>query len=122
MYAYPPDSPELLEGPACLVLEATPDLDYDQAIQGNSLIFDLEATLYLLIMDGPEGWEYLDKYRSPTGTESIRAGIESDRTLDGQADDAYVSETDDVTRDRDSDDAWWRFSAKFTIRIIKTIA
>lgn len=122
VYAYPPDSPEMMEAPVCLVLEATPDIDYDFAIAGNSLDLEFEATLYLLVMDGPEGWEELDKYRSPTGTESIRAGIQTDRTLDSSADDAYVSATNDTTRNRDPDVDWWRFSTRFTIRVLKTVA
>ena len=88
VYGQPPES--INELPAVVLL--TPDLEYGATFSGNTLRHQLRA---LLLLGHPasstEGWDELDNYLSPTGTKSIRAAVEGDRTLNGKVDDAVVS-------------------------------
>ena len=119
VYAYEPDG--ALEHP-CLVLEPTEDLPYEMgAGDSNHLQFDLMATLYLHSQDSDEGWKEIDKYRSPTGTESIRAKVQGDRTLNASCDYAEASWSGEARRDRDSNDRRWEYSCQFRINVIKRI-
>ena len=119
VYEYEPDN--VPEYPA-LILEPTPEIDYDLNIGGNSFLLELTGTLNVRMMSSAEGWAEIDKYTSPTGAESIKAGIETDRSLNGSADDAHVNFTDQVTRNRDAQEEWWVFSRRFNIQIAVTVA
>ena len=118
VHIYPPDS-GIQEKPA-LVLEHD-DLDYDLTLGANNVRMTLHGTLYYYTQQSAQGFAELDDYRSPTGTKSIKAGIETDVTLDSKADFARVVSSEDVQRNR-NDGGPWEFSVQFTFDIIKSIA
>ena len=120
VYPYQPDSQ--LEYP-CLVVHPTEDLDYLRTPQTNDIGFRLQATLYLFIQDSVELETEMDKYRSPTGVESLRAAVKSDDTLNSSVTYAEVVHSGQAQRGADpGQDKFWEFSSQFEIDIIKNIA
>ena len=62
-------------------------------------------------------------YRSPTGTESLRAAVKSDDTLNGSVTWAEVVRSGQAQRGADQgQEKFWEFSSQFEIDIIKNIA
>jgi hypothetical protein len=119
VYIYPPD--EGVQQKPAMVLEHD-DINYHElAIGGNSLTLELQGTLYLQGAQSQELWAELDKYRSPTGTESIKRGIRTDDTLSSKADVAVVVSSSDVQRNRDGTGPW-QYSCQFTFEITKSIS
>lgn len=120
VYPYEPDSQ--LEYP-CLVVHPTEDLDYQRTPQANDVRFRLQATLYIFITDSVELETEMDKYRSPTGTESLRAAVKSDDTLNGKVTYAEVVRSGQAQRGAEAgQEKFWEFSSQFEIDIIKNIA
>ena len=121
VYPYEPDG--VLEYP-CLVCHPTEDLDYQTGPSGTSDVrFRLQATLHLYIQDSVELETEMDKYRSPTGTESLRAAVNSDDTLNGSVTYAEVVRSGQAQRGADAgQEKFWEFSSQFEIDIIKNIA
>ena len=119
VYIYEPDG-GVLEKPALLL--GFDELDYhEMAIGGNAIQQDLRATLYLIGGNSLQMEAELDKYRSPTGAESIKAGIATDSTLGGAVDTTALRRSDDVQRNRDGQGPW-EYSCVFHFDIIKSIA
>ena len=118
VYPYEPGAP--MEYPA-LVLEPTEDINYNLAAGGNSFRLDLVATLHLRHAGNDVGWAEMDKYRSPTGAESIKAGVATDPTLNGSVDTAHVALSDKAARNN-RESAYWQFSARFVITALVTAA
>ena len=119
VYPYEPDGQ--LE-PPCLVVHPTEDIDYERAPQTNDIGFPLRATLYIHIQDTVEMETEMDKYRSPTGAESLRAAVKSDDTLNGSVTYAEVVRSGQAQRGADDGAKFWEFSSQFEITIIKNIA
>ena len=120
VYPYEPDG--VLEYP-CLVVHPTEDLDYLRTPQTNDVRFRLQATLYIYIQDSVELETEMDKYRSPTGTESLRAAVKTDDTLNGSVTYAEVVRSGQAQRGADAgQEKFWEFSSQFEIDIIKNIA
>ena len=122
VYKEDPDGP--LTYP-CVVIGATPTQEHDDgAMAGNSLIGqDWPLTLHIRTSSRVEASRERDKYMSPTGTESIRAGIQSDRSLDSKVDDSYMPRCDVVERDEEDESAGSQiYMAEFTVWVLKTIA
>ena len=119
VYLYEPDG-GVTQRPG-LVLGFS-ELEYhEMAMGGNAIQQDLRATLYLTGGNSVEMEAELDKYRSPTGAESIKAGITTDPTLNSKADTSKVVRSDDVQRNRDGMGPW-EYSCVFHFDIIKSIA
>ena len=116
VYTYPEDG--VLEYP-CLVLEPTGDLDYYVTLDGGTLKEIITATLYLQHGTSSEGWAEVDKYRSFSAAESIKAAVETDATLNAKVDDSDVLSSSEVTRGRDDSDQFWVFSTQFKILVLK---
>ena len=121
VYPYEPDSP--LEYP-CLVVHPSEDLDYEVGATGaNDVRFRLQATLYIFIADSVELETEMDKYRSPTGAQSLRAAVKTDDTLNGSVTWAQVVRSGQAQRGADpGQEKFWEFSSQFEITIIKNIA
>ena len=115
VYSYPDDG--ALEYP-CLVIQPTGELEYATTIDAGTLETTLTATLYLQHGQSDKGWEEVDKYRS-FGSGSIKAAIETDRTLNGTADDSFVMSSSDAIRARDDRDQFWVFTCEFNVLVIK---
>ena len=120
VYPYEPDG--ALEYP-CLVVHPTEDLDYQVgAIGANDVRFRLLGTLYIYIQDTVELETEMDKYRSPTGTESLRAAVKTDDTLNASVTYAEVVRSGQAQRGADDGPKFWELSSQFEIDIIKNIA
>lgn len=122
VYTYPPDE-GVNEKPA-LVLELDitqgDDTEYQMvAMGGDAINYELVGTLYLQGGRSDEQWAELDKYRSPTGGQSINAGIKTDTTLNNKVDSACVVSSGDIQRNRDGSGPW-EYSAQFTFDIIQS--
>lgn len=114
-YTEPPPSPIDYSKGAALVLEPTFLVEYDIAMGGDDIRVTIPATLRFYSASEAEGWQELQKYLSPVGTESIRRGINTDPTLGAKADTAWVASQVEVTRNRDNNDSFWEFSSQFQI-------
>ena len=121
VYVYEPDG-GVTQRPG-LVLGFS-ELEYhEMAMGGNAIQQDLRATLYLTGGNSLEMEAELDKYRSPTGTESLRAAVDSDDTLNGSVTYAEVVRSGQAQRGADGgQEKFWEFSSQFEIDIIKNIA
>ena len=119
VYAYEPDG--ALEYP-CIVVEPIEDMPYQEGA-GNRIEtdFELVGTLYVHSQNSEEGWKELDKYRSPSGTESVIQKIRGDRTLNASCDYSWLTAVGAGQRDRDDHDRFWEFSCQFRCRVYKVI-
>ena len=119
VYTYAPDG-GINEHPALVM--GFDELDYhEMGMGGNAIQQELHATLYLTGGNSLEMEAELDKYRSPTGAESINAGIATDPTLNGAVDTTALRRSDDVQRNRDQMGPW-EYSCVFHFDTIKSIA
>jgi len=118
VYTYPPD--EGVQSKPALVIEHDPIEYHNLDLSGNSLRFNVHATLYLFGANSREVWNEMDKYRSPTGTESIKRGLRTDDTLGSKVDVTTLISSGQVERDRDGMGPW-EYSCQFTFGIIKSI-
>jgi hypothetical protein len=119
VYAYEPDG--VREYP-CIVVEPIEDMSYQEGAGDRiETDFELASTLYVQSHSSAAGWQELDKYRSPTGSESVIAKIRGDRTLDGSCDFAWLTGVGAGERDRDDNDRFWEFSCQFRCRVSKAI-
>ena len=117
VYTYAPDG-GVQEKPG-LVLEHD-TIEYHQvSMSGDSLDIELHATLYLTGASSEEMWAEIDKYRSPTGTESVKRGLRTDDTLDSKVDVAVLISSGQVQRNRDEMGPW-EFSCQFTFGITQS--
>ena len=122
LQVYPYQTDGVKEYP-CLQVHVTEEIDYQTgAIGTNDARFELLADLLIQIHDSAAGWKEMDEYRSPTGTKSIRAAVETDRTLNSSCTDAEVVFSSEATRDRDGQDGFWEFACQFRIQIIANIS
>ena len=117
VYPRPPD--EGVQNKPGLVLRHGPIDYHEMAMGGDSLRFDLKAVLYLYGANSDEMWNEIDKYRSPTGTESIKRGLNTDDTLNGKADVAVLVSSDEGEVNRDGTGIW-EYSCMLTFSIIQS--
>jgi len=117
VYANEPDGAR--EYP-CMVVEPIEAMTYQEGA-GTRIETDFEmlVTLYVQKQNSSEGWQELDKYRSPTGTESIMQKIRGDRTLNSSCDYSWLTAVEAGQRDRDDQDKFWEFSCQFRCRVNK---
>jgi hypothetical protein len=119
VYTEPPPHP--LKYP-CVVLEPTLEgVDYDLDMGDNAWSFVMPLTLTVRSGQANEGWRELMKYLSPTGTESIKAGIRTDTTLNAAVDDSIIEGVRNIGRDPQSEDAVQLFGATFLLRVYESI-
>ena len=120
VYTEPP--PTLLEYPCLVVEPIIESLDYDLAFGGNSWSFVVPLTLSIRKGQPTEAWKELMKYVSPTGTESIKAGIRTGTRLNNTVDDSIIEGARNIGRDPSEDQRGQVYGAQFLLRIYETIA
>lgn len=85
-------SPELIDNPSPpIALVNLDSVDYHQAFQNGTTILNFTVSLIVGRSAERTMQRKLDSYLSPTGAQSVKAGIESNRNLDGACDDLVVS-------------------------------
>ncbi len=83
--------PELVNPPAAVV--GPPDsIIYDMTFGGVSMRWTLVVRVYVAKVSERTAQDKLDGYIAPTGSGSIKAVIESDKTLSGAVDTCRVTE------------------------------
>ena len=81
--------PDFFEPPMALV--APPEIiDYDVTMARGADRYEIPVILYVTKIDAETSQDALDGYLASTGSTSIKAAIEGDRTLGGSAMDARV--------------------------------
>lgn len=81
VYGYVPDS---IEPPTAIigVMEA---IDYDQSLQRGADKYEIPIYLYVSRVDAQDSQETLDGYLASSGASSVKAQVESDSSLNSQA-------------------------------------
>ena len=81
VYGYVPD---IIEPPTAIigVMEA---IDYDQSMQRGADKYEIPIYLYVSRVDAQDSQETLDGYLASSGASSVKAQVESDTTLNSQA-------------------------------------
>ena len=102
----------------CLVVHQAEDIDYQRTAGSNDVRFILHVTLYLHSQDSIQVEQAMDDYKSPTGTLSLRAAIESDHFLNATVTYAELVRSGETERGRDQSSQWWELSAEFEIDIL----
>jgi hypothetical protein len=116
VYVNEPDHPK--EYP-CLVIHPVGDLNYVRTPRIDDTRFNVLATLYIDIRDMTEMEDKMDEYRSATGTESLRAAVKTDDTLNGSVTYAEVITSTQPERGVDNGDDFWEYASTFEINVIK---
>lgn len=121
VYTEPPPSP--MQYPALVVEPRIQDVDYDLTLGDNTWSFVVPLTLTVIHGQANEGWNELKKYLSPTGTESIKAGIRTDTTLNGAVDESIITGVvaESIGRDPDGEGGKFLFGAQFLLRVWETV-
>lgn len=81
VYGYVPD---MIEPPTAIigVMEA---IDYDQSMQRGADRYEIPVYLYVSRVDAQDSQETLDGYLASSGASSVKAQVESDSSLNSQA-------------------------------------
>lgn len=126
VYTEPP--PSILEYPCIIVEPVIESVRYGLDLADNTWAFTMPLTLTLRHGSAQEGWQELKKYLSPTGTESIFAGIATDATLNNTVDFAILGplggEGDpvrNVGRDPEDDGGQQVYGATFLLTVCETL-
>lgn len=80
--------PDQINPPVAVI--ALNNIDYDGAFQGGLTTFNFTIQLVVTRMAERRAQERLDLYSEPSGEQSVKSAIESDRTLGGNASDVRV--------------------------------
>ena len=81
VYGYVPDSIE----PPTAVVGVMEAIDYDASMQRGADKYDIPVYLYVSRVDAQDSQETLDNYLASSGASSVKAQVESDTTLNSQA-------------------------------------
>jgi len=85
-------SAELIDNPRPpIALVNLDSVDYHQAFQDGTTILNFTVSVIVGRSAERTMQRKLDAYLTPTGAQSVKAGIESNRNLDGDCDDLVVS-------------------------------
>ena len=87
VYGFVPDSIE----PPTAVVGVMEAIDYDASMQRGADKYDIPVYLYVSRVDAQDSQETLDGYLASSGASSVKAQIESDSTLNGQAQSVRVA-------------------------------
>lgn len=87
VYGYVPDSIE----PPTAVVGVMEAIDYDASMQRGADRYDIPVYLYVSRVDAQDSQETLDGYLASAGASSVKAQIESDSTLNGEAQSVRVT-------------------------------
>ena len=81
VYGYVPDSIE----PPTAIVGVVDSVEYDTSMARGADTYEIPVLLYVSRVDAQDSQETLDSYLASSGSNSIKAPIESDDTLDGSA-------------------------------------
>ena len=81
VYSYVPDSIE----PPTAIVGVVQSVEYDTSMARGADTYDIPVLLYVSRVDAQDSQETLDGYLASSGSNSIKAQIESDATLNGSA-------------------------------------
>jgi hypothetical protein len=87
VYGYVPDFVE----PPTAVVGVMDSIDYDASLQRGADRYEIPVYLYVGRVDAQDSQETLDGYLASTGASSVKAQIESDVTLNSQAQSVRVT-------------------------------
>ena len=82
--------PDNINPPYAMV--APTSVDFNQAFHGGLVVYNFTITVVVGRVDARTAQNTLDTYCDPSGSGSIKAAIESDRTLGGNAFDCRVTQ------------------------------
>lgn len=89
-FAYVPGQ---INPPAAVVEPANPVVEYHQAMAGGLNVWRLKVRVFEAANADTQSQQALDSYIAPTGTKSVKAAIEGDKTLGGVVADLTVDES-----------------------------
>jgi len=72
------------------------NVSYDQAYQGGLVIYNFVVSVIVGRASEREAQRRLDEFVTPTGSQSIKVAVESDRSLGGAAYDVKVTDMSNV--------------------------
>ena len=81
VYGYVPDSIE----PPTAIIGVMQAIDYDQSMQRGADKYEIPIYLYVSRVDAQDSQETLDGYLASSGASSVKAQVESNTTLNSQA-------------------------------------
>lgn len=81
VYGYVPDSIE----PPTAVVGVMEEINYDASMQRGADRYEIPIYLYVSRVDAQDSQETLDSYLASSGASSVKAQVESDTTLNSQA-------------------------------------
>lgn len=87
VYGYVPDFIE----PPTAVVGVMDNIDYDASMQRGADTYEIPIYLYVSRVDAQDSQETLDGYLASSGASSVKAQIESDTTLNGEAQSVRVT-------------------------------
>lgn len=87
--------PDFIEPPTAVV-GVVENIEYDTTIQRGADKYEIPVFVYVSRVDAQDSQETLDSYLASSGSESIKAQVESDVTLGGSANSCRVIEANEV--------------------------
>tara|TARA_R100000654_G_scaffold43561_3_gene69772 strand:+ start:1530 stop:1937 length:408 start_codon:yes stop_codon:yes gene_type:complete len=87
--------PDFIEPPTAVV-GVVENIEYDTTIQRGADKYEIPVFVYVSRVDAQDSQETLDLYLASSGSESIKAQVESDVTLGGSANSCRVIEANEV--------------------------
>lgn len=90
VFGYVPDSIE----PPTAVVGVVDNIEYDSTMARGADTYNIPVFLYVSRVDAEDSQDTLDAYLASTGASSVKAQVESDITLGGQAQSVRVVEAD----------------------------
>ena len=87
--------PDFIEPPTAVV-GVVENIEYDTTIQRGADKYEIPVFVYVSRLDAQDSQETLDSYLASSGSESIKAQVESDVTLGGSANSCRVIEANEV--------------------------
>ncbi len=98
---------------------ALEEINYLVDIGSNSIVGFFSITVRAAASQALVGWQALEAYLDPTGTDSIKAAIVADPTLNGKVDTSQLVGAEDIVRDPDNAKL---FMATLTVEWAKAVA
>lgn len=107
---------ELIDNPSPpIALVAIDSVEYDQAYQNGLTLYNFTISVIVGRVAERTAQRKLDLYMAPTGDQSVKAGVESDRTLSGACQDLRVVSSGSVGSIQVNDQTY--LAAEFTVTV-----
>lgn len=120
VYEYEPTFAARLEYP-CLIISQFGDIPYLPVLQAGGFQTTLICFLRVESTDREEAGKALDLYRWPNGDKSLFAAVNTDNTLEGSVNHAYVMNSSQPERDPDRIDRMNEWQTIFTLQVIHAV-